>query len=84
MANLYPRGSEWRKWDLHIHSTASDGTASPQDIIDEAVSKGISVIAITDHHTAKNIDEAKRLGRGQGIQVISGIEFRTEYGSNAN
>ena len=62
MTNLYPRGSEWRKWDLHIHSTASDGSASPQEIIEEAVSKRISVIALTDHHTAKNVDEIKQLG----------------------
>ncbi len=82
MTNLYPRGSEWRKWDLHIHSTASDGSASPQEIIEEAVSKRISVIALTDHHTAKNVDEIKQLGLSNGIKVISGIEFRTEYGSS--
>lgn len=82
MAKVYPRGSEWRKWDLHVHSTASDGSASPQEIIEEAVLKGISVIALTDHHTAKNTDEIKRLGLDNDIKVISGIEFRTEYGSS--
>lgn len=33
------RGSEWRRWDLHIHSNASDGTAIPAEIIEEAQSK---------------------------------------------
>ena len=51
----YPRGSEWRKWDLHIHSTASDGTATPAEIIEEAKSKGLSVIALTDHHSVSNM-----------------------------
>ena len=77
----YPRGSEWRKWDLHIHSNASDGSSTPNDIIEEAKKKGLSVIALTDHHAISNIDETKRLGKENGITVISGIEFRTEYGA---
>jgi ABC-type lipoprotein export system ATPase subunit len=77
------RGSEWRKWDLHVHSNASDGKASPEEIIKEAVAKGIKVIALTDHHTVRNIDEIKRIGVEKGIRVISGIEFRTEYGSSS-
>lgn len=77
------RGSEWRKWDLHIHSNASDGHSSPSDIIEMAKEKGLSVIALTDHHTAKNIDAVKELGRREGITVISGIEFRTEYGTQS-
>lgn len=79
----YPRGSEWRKWDLHIHSNASDGSSTPNDIIEEAKKKGLSVIALTDHHTISNIDETKRLGNENGITVISGIEFRTEYGQKS-
>lgn len=73
-------GSCWRKWDLHIHSTASDGKSSPQEIIDAAIEKGLSVIALTDHHTVDNIDSIKSLGKEKGLTVISGIEFRTEYG----
>lgn len=76
-------GSVWRKWDLHIHSNASDGKGTPQEIIDKAVEKGLSVIAITDHHTVKNLDEIKKLGENENIVVISGIEFRTEYGSKS-
>ncbi len=79
----YSRGSEWRKWDLHIHSNASDGKSSPQDIVNEAKEKGLSVIALTDHHTAKNIDDLRRLCEAEGIGLISGIEFRTEYGQKS-
>lgn len=76
-------GSVWRKWDLHIHSNASDGKETPQEIIDKAVEEGLSVIAITDHHTVKNLDEIKKLGEKNNIVVISGIEFRTEYGAKS-
>lgn len=83
MGNTIYRGSEWRRWDLHIHSNASDGVATPAEIIEEARSKKLAVIALTDHHTVKNIDEIKLLGHDAGIVVISGIEFRTEYGSKS-
>lgn len=83
MEHISYSGSIWRKWDLHIHTNASDGTGTVEQIIDEAVEKGLSVIAITDHHTFGNIDEAKRIGAKRGINVISGIEFRTEFGSRS-
>jgi PHP family Zn ribbon phosphoesterase len=79
----FSKGSEWRKWDLHIHSNASDGKATPEEIIEEAKLKGISVIAITDHHTVENVDILKKLGEKDGIKVIAGIEFRTEYGKQS-
>ena len=81
--NKYPRGSEWRKWDLHVHTPASDGTGSPNEIVDTAISKGISVIAITDHHTAEYIDQVKDYAKDKDISIISGIEFRSEYGGRS-
>lgn len=77
------KGSIWRKWDLHIHTNASDGKASPEEIIQKAKEKGLAVIAITDHHTVKSIDEAKKFGKENGITVISGIEFKTNTGKKA-
>ena len=76
-------GSVWRKCDLHMHSTASDGTATPQQLVDEALKREIEIIALTDHHTVDNIDEIKAYGLEKGITVISGIEFRTEYGQKS-
>lgn len=78
----YDKGSEWRKCDLHIHSNASDGKMNCQEIIDKALEKDIELIALTDHHTVKNIDEIKNLSKNK-ISVISGIEFRTEYGDKS-
>lgn len=75
-----PIGSLWNKWDLHLHTDASDGKGSCQDILDEAIAKNIKCIAITDHHTVDNVDMMKTLAKDAGVTVISGVEFRTEYG----
>ena len=77
------RGSEWSKWDLHVHTPASDGEGTPEEIVNEAITKGLSVIAITDHHTANGIDEIKAAAKDKPLTVISGIEFRSEYGSKS-
>lgn len=54
MALKYPRGAEWRKWDLHLHTPASydydNKSVKNENIIDAMVTNGISVVAITDHH----------------------------------
>jgi hypothetical protein len=76
-------GSVWRKWDLHIHSIASDGKGTVKEIVDKAKREGFDGIALTDHHTIKNIDEIKEEGKKEGICVITGIEFRSEYGSKS-
>ena len=76
-------GSTWNLWDLHNHTDASDGKMTCEQLINAAIAKNIKCIAITDHHTAKNIDEARRIGKEKGIHVIAGIEFRTEYGQKS-
>lgn len=83
MKNKNTRGSVWHKWDLHIHTPASDGTGTPQEIVDSAISHGLSGIAITDHHTAEYIDKVKAAAIGKNLTVISGVEFRSEYGSKS-
>lgn len=76
-------GSTWSKWDLHIHSDASDGQLNCQEIVDEAVKAGLSCIALTDHHTVKNIDDIRELAKAKGLYAIAGVEFRTEYGKKS-
>ena len=83
MISKSTRGSEWRKWDLHIHTPASDGKGTPEEIVNEAIAKGLSVIAITDHHTTDYIDMVKNAAQGKDLTVISGIEFRSEYGAKS-
>lgn len=76
-------GSLWRKWDLHVHTQASDGESSNEEIIQIAKEKNIAVLGITDHHTTRNIDAMKELGAQHGIKIIPGIEFRTELGKHS-
>ena len=65
--------------DLHVHSNKSDGSFSPAQVVELACQKGLTAFALTDHDTTDGLDEAKRAGQSLGIEVISGIEFSTEY-----
>ena len=61
--------------DLHTHSTCSDGTLSPEDVVKAAKEAGLTAIALTDHDTIDGISEAIEAGKKYGIEVITGIEF---------
>lgn len=63
--------------DLHTHTTASDGTLTPVELITYAIQKKLSAIAITDHDTLKGILQAKANVYDTEIEIISGIEFST-------
>jgi predicted metal-dependent phosphoesterase TrpH len=65
--------------DLHTHTTASDGSMSPTELIDYAITKNLSAIAITDHDTIVALPIAKAHGKNKAIEVISGIEFSTNH-----
>ena len=81
--NIASIGSWWGRWDLHIHTNASDGSGTCEEILKEAKKKKIRCIAVTDHHTFANIDEMKRLASNYGVSIISGVEIRTEYGDSS-
>ena len=61
--------------DLHTHSTASDGTFSPREVVLLAAEAGLTAVALTDHDTAAGNAEACDAGREAGIRVIPGIEM---------
>lgn len=63
------------RFDLHIHTTASDGTDSPEAVVALAAEKGFEVIAITDHDTLSGLPEARRAGQAMGVKVIGGVEI---------
>jgi 3',5'-nucleoside bisphosphate phosphatase len=65
--------------DLHLHSTASDGTASPSEVVSYAVEARLDVIALTDHDTVQGVPEALRAAEGHPIQVIPGIEVSCSH-----
>jgi predicted metal-dependent phosphoesterase TrpH len=64
------------RWvDLHLHSTASDGEFTPDDVIARAREVGLGAVALTDHDTLDGIAAAEAAGRRLGIRVIGGCEF---------
>lgn len=65
--------------DLHVHSTKSDGSYTPAELVRYALEKGLSAFALTDHDTIDGIDEALSAAEGTDLTVIPGIEFSTEY-----
>lgn len=67
--------------DLHVHSTCSDGTCTPRELVDYALEKGLEAFALTDHDTTAGLAEAMEYARTKGIKVVPGIEFSTEYES---
>lgn len=65
--------------DLHVHTTASDGQFSPSQIIQMAVDKGLSRIAITDHDTAAGLEEAKAAAQELKINFVAGTELNISF-----
>lgn len=65
--------------DLHVHSTASDGTVAPKDLPLLAKKAGLCAFALTDHDTVSGIDEAMLYANACGIRLIPGIELSTFY-----
>lgn len=70
---------ENRPVDLHAHSCKSDGSLTPTELVELAVSKNLAAVALTDHDTEAGIDEALAAAEGKNIEVVPGIEFSTEY-----
>lgn len=68
-----------RAIDLHTHTNKSDGTYSPTELIDYAIEKQLSAIAITDHDTVDGLSQALSYAQDKDIEVIPGIEFSTQY-----
>lgn len=65
--------------DLHVHSTYSDGTCTPQELVTMAVKKGLVAMALTDHDTVDGIEYAVRAAADTNLQVIPGVELSCEY-----
>lgn len=61
--------------DLHLHSTASDGAASPEEVVKSAAAAGLAAIALTDHDSVAGVPAAAAAGERLGVRVIGGCEF---------
>lgn len=71
-----------REIDLHTHTTASDGSDEPAEVVRKAAQLGLQAIAVTDHDTVTGIPEAQAEGERLGVEVIPGIEVSADYKGN--
>lgn len=65
--------------DLHTHSTESDGTLTPAELMQLAADIGLSAIALTDHDTVSGLSKAKPVAEQLGLELVPGIELSTDY-----
>ena len=70
--------------DLHTHTTASDGTMTPAEVVVHARLRGLSAVAITDHDTAAGLPEALETGAAVGVEVVPGIEISVDWRGRAS
>jgi predicted metal-dependent phosphoesterase TrpH len=66
--------------DLHMHSTASDGSRAPRDVVREAKRVGLAAIALTDHDTLDGLADATACGVELGVRVVPGVELSAVEG----
>ncbi len=71
------------KIDLHVHSTFSDGSMSPTELVQYARRLGLSAIAITDHDTTDGTQEAMCIGKQLAVEVVPGLELSIKHGDCA-
>ena len=81
-----PNGANWLKADLHVHTPGSPDTsdaydsATPDDVVEAAIQKGLDAIAITDHNTAVWCDRMVKAAAGTSLTVFPGVEISTHQG----
>lgn len=79
MVARWLRVSDPARIDLHTHSSVSDGSEAPADLVASAAAAGLDVVALTDHDTADGWVEALAAGSRAGVRVVPGIEVSTTW-----
>ena len=67
------------QYDLHTHSTASDGSLTPSELVARAQQQGVTHLALTDHDGTEGITEARQAAAARGITLIPGVEISTTW-----
>ena len=65
--------------DLHVHSTASDGSEPPSEVVRLAAGAGLTAVALTDHDTLEGVEEARDEAERLGLELIPGVELSCEW-----
>ncbi len=71
---------ERKKIDLHMHTTASDGSSTPEELVKTCAELGLETIAVTDHDNTSAVDAAKEAALQYSLDVVPGIEISTYRG----
>ena len=64
--------------DLHVHSTFSDGTCTPEELVELGASAGLSAMALTDHDTTEGVPHFLAAARAHGVRAVSGVELSVD------
>jgi len=67
------------RYDLHCHSTYSDGLLKPAELVERAAARGVRVLALTDHDELAGLGEAEEAAREHGIELMSGVEISVSW-----
>lgn len=67
------------RYDLHSHTLRSDGTLTPGELVSQAHSSGVDVLALTDHDVTDGLDEACAAASGLGLQLVEGVEISATW-----
>ena len=70
-----------RHIDLHLHSTASDGTNAPEVVVEAARAAGLHALALTDHDTVEGILPARKVATSMGLVLVAGVELSAYEGT---
>ncbi len=65
--------------DLHLHSTASDGTTAPAEVADQAAAAGLAAAALTDHDTVAGVDQFLAAARDRNLTAVAGVEISANH-----
>jgi predicted metal-dependent phosphoesterase TrpH len=66
-------------FDLHSHSTVSDGTLTPGELVGRALARGLDVLALTDHDDTAGIEEARRAAQNTPLRLVAGVEISVSW-----
>jgi 3',5'-nucleoside bisphosphate phosphatase len=67
-------------YDLHCHSTASDGLLAPAELVGRAAANGVEILALTDHDEIAGLAEARARAREIGLRFVDGVEVSVSWG----
>lgn len=74
-------GAEMEYIDMHVHSTFSDGTCTPEELVQIAQEKNLKAFVLTDHDTVAGVEQTIKAAEGSGVLVLPGIEVSAVYQS---